>query len=219
MTERLAAAMARLPLVAILRGVRPEEAVDIGKALVAAGFRLIEVPLNSPRAFVSIEALRAALPGDVVVGAGTVLAVEDVAAVRAAGGEQIVSPHTDIRIIEATKSLGMASIPGAATPSEAFTALAAGADCLKLFPAEMIQPPVVKAMLAILPAGTAVLPVGGITPEAMRPFVEAGARGFGLGSALYKPGMTAAEIGTRAERFAAAWGLLGNGSSANVRKA
>ena len=208
MTERLTAAMRRLPLVAILRGVKPDEAAEIGKALVARGFCLIEVPLNSPQPLVSIESLRKALPADVVVGAGTVLRAEDVAAVKSAGGEQIVSPHTDVRIIEAARAQEMAVIPGAATPSEAFTALAAGAHALKLFPAEMITPPVVKAMLAILPEGTAVLPVGGITPEAMRPFVQAGARGFGLGSALYKPGMSPAEIGTRAELFASAWRLL-----------
>jgi 2-dehydro-3-deoxyphosphogalactonate aldolase len=209
MTARLTAAMAELPLVAILRGVKPDEAVGIGEALVERGFRLIEVPLNSPQAFVSIERLRAALPEGVVVGAGTVLRVEDVASVKAAGGEQIVSPHTDTRIIEATKAAGMASIPGAATPSEAFAALAAGADCLKLFPAEMIAPPVVKAMLAILPAGTRVLPVGGITPDNMGPFVKAGAKGFGLGSALYQPGAGVADTAARAERFVAAWRELG----------
>jgi 2-dehydro-3-deoxyphosphogalactonate aldolase len=213
MTERLTAAIGRLPLVAILRGVRAEEAVAIGEALVERGFSLIEVPLNSPQALVSIERLRAALPADVVVGAGTVLRVEDVASVKAAGGEQIVSPHTDTRIIEATKAAGMASIPGAATPSEAFTALAAGADCLKLFPAEMITPPVVKAMLAILPAATRVLPVGGITPETMEPFVKVGAKGFGLGSALYQLGMNAEAVSTRAERFVAAWRAL-SGSGA-----
>jgi 2-dehydro-3-deoxyphosphogalactonate aldolase len=208
MMERLASAMLRLPLIAILRGIKPEEAAPIGKALVARGFSLIEVPLNSLDALVSIANLRAALPADVVVGAGTVLRAEDVAAVKAAGGEQIVSPHADVRIIAAAKAEGMAALPGVATPTEAFTALAAGADALKLFPAEMIAPPVVKAMLAILPMGTVVLPVGGITPETMRPFVQAGARGFGLGSALYKPGMSAAEIGARAELFAAAWRML-----------
>ncbi len=183
MTERLSAAMLRLPLVAILRGVKPHEAAEIGKALVARSFCLIEVPLNSPQPFASIESLRKALPPDVVIGAGTVLRAQDVAAVKAAGGEQIVSPHTDVTIIEAARKLDMAVIPGAATPTEAFTALAAGAHAIKLFPAEMITPNVVRAMLAILPEGTAVLPVGGITPETMRPFVLAGAKrirpGFG----------------------------------------
>jgi 2-dehydro-3-deoxyphosphogalactonate aldolase len=208
MTERFTAALHRLPLVAILRGVKPDEAEAIGKALVARGFTLIEVPMNSPQPLASIEILRNSLPAHVVVGAGTVLRVEDVAAIKSAGGEQIVSPHTDVRIIEAAKSLDMASIPGAATPTEAFTALAAGADAVKLFPAEMIGRNVVKAMLAILPAGTRVLPVGGITPESMRPFVQAGAKGFGLGSALYKPGMAPADVGARAELFATAWRML-----------
>lgn len=205
MTERLAAAMRRLPLVAILRGIKPDEAVDIGQALAARGFSLIEVPLNSPEPLRSIENLRKALPGDALIGAGTILRVEDVAAVKAAGGELIICPHTDAGIIQAAKAQDMATIPGVATPSEAFAALAAGADCLKVFPAEMVTPPAVKAMLAVLPRGTALLPVGGITPEAMRPFVQAGAKGFGLGSALYKPGMSPAEIGPRAEQFVAAW--------------
>lgn len=208
MTQRLTAAMARLPLVAILRGIRPEEAAPIGEVLAARGFGLIEVPLNSPEAFVSIATLRKVLPEDTVVGAGTVTRVEDVARVKDAGGEQIVSPHTDTRIIAATKAAGMASIPGAATPSEAFAALEAGADCLKLFPAEMIAPPVVKAMLAILPKGTRVLPVGGIAPETMASFVAVGAAGFGLGSALYKPGMSPAEVDVQARAFVAAWAAL-----------
>ena len=208
MTERLAAAMQRLPLVAILRGIKPDEAAEIGQALVAHGFCLMEVPLNSPQPLRSIETMRKTLPADVIIGAGTVLRVEDVAAVKAAGGELIVTPHTDVRIIEAAKAQGLATIPGVATPTEAFTALAAGADCLKLFPAEMITPPVVKAMLAVLPSGTAVLPVGGITPEGMAVFAQAGAKGFGLGSALYKPGMVPAEIGARAEQFVAAWRAL-----------
>lgn len=208
MTQRLTAAMARLPLVAILRGIRPEEAAPIGEVLAARGFGLIEVPLNSPEAFVSIATLRKVLPEDTVVGAGTVTRVEDIARVKDAGGEQIVSPHTDTRIIAATKAAGMASIPGAATPSEAFAALEAGADCLKLFPAEMIAPPVVKAMLAILPKGTRVLPVGGIAPETMASFVAVGAAGFGLGSALYKPGMSPAEVDVQARAFVAAWAAL-----------
>ena len=208
MTERLSAAMARLPLIAILRGVRPEEAAGIGKALATRGFAVIEVPLNSPDPLASIEVLRGALPPETVIGAGTVLRAEDVRAVKAAGGELIVMPHADVKVIEAAKAEAMAVTPGIATPTEAFAALAAGADALKLFPAEMIAPAVVKAMLAVLPKGTVTLPVGGITPETMRPYVLAGAKGFGLGSALYKPGMSAAEVGSRAELFAAAWRLL-----------
>lgn len=208
MTERLSAAMARLPLVAILRGIKPAEATEVGQALIAHGFAIIEVPLNSPEPMSSIEALRAALPPEAVVGAGTVLRAEDVRAVKAAGGELIVMPHADTAVIAAAKAEGMAVTPGIATPTEAFAALNAGADALKLFPAEMITPNVVKALLAVLPKGTVTLPVGGITPETMRLYVEAGARGFGLGSALYKPGMPAAEVGARAALFASAWRAL-----------
>ncbi len=208
MNDRFAAAMLSLPLVAILRGIKPGEAADLGKVLVARGFTILEVPLNSPDPLLSIATLRKTLPPEIVVGAGTVIKVEDVAAVKTAGGELIVMPHCDVKVIEAARREGMAVTPGIATPTEAFAALAAGADALKLFPAEMITPPVVRALLAVLPKGAAVLPVGGITPEAMRAFVLAGAKGFGLGSALYKPGMGAAELGTRAERFAAAWRLF-----------
>jgi 2-dehydro-3-deoxyphosphogalactonate aldolase len=204
MNERFAAAMARLPLIAILRGVKPEEVIGIGEALVAHGFTMIEVPLNSPEPLASINALRKALPADVLVGAGTVMRIKEVIAAQAAGGELTVMPHTDIRVIKAAKAFGTVALPGIATPTEAFAALAAGADGLKLFPAELIAPSVLKAMLAVLPKGTVTLPVGGITPEGMRPYIEAGAKGFGLGSALYKPGMSAAEVAERARLFAAA---------------
>lgn len=204
MNDRLAAALARLPLIAILRGVRPDEAVGIGEALAESGFAMIEVPLNSPEPLASIEALRKALAGDVLIGAGTVTSVQHVAQVKAAGGELIVMPHADTRVIEAAKAAGMIALPGIATPTEAFAALAAGADGLKIFPAELVVPPVLKAMLAVLPKNTVTLPVGGITPEGMRPYIEAGAKGFGLGSALYKPGMSAADMGERARRFVAA---------------
>lgn len=204
MNDRLAAALARLPLIAILRGVRPDEAVGIGEALAESGFAMIEVPLNSPEPLASIEALRKALAGDVLIGAGTVTSVQHVAQVKAAGGELIVMPHADTRVIEAAKAAGMIALPGIATPTEAFAALAAGADGLKIFPAELVVPSVLKAMLAVLPKNTVTLPVGGITPEGMRPYIEAGAKGFGLGSALYKPGMSAADMGERARRFVAA---------------
>jgi 2-dehydro-3-deoxyphosphogalactonate aldolase len=209
MTNRLGAAMARLPLIAILRGIKPAEAAGIGHELVAHGFGIIEVPLNSLEPLASIEALRFALPQEVVIGAGTVLRAEDVRAVKAAGGELIVMPHADLAVITAAKAEGLGVAPGVATPTEAFAALGAGADALKLFPAELITPAAVKAMLAVLPKDTVTVPVGGITPQTLRPYVEAGARGFGLGSALYKPGMTAAEVGTRAEAFASAWRSLG----------
>ena len=213
MTPRLANAMERLPLVAILRGIKPLETTAIGRVLVAQGFTMIEVPLNSPEPFVSIKLLRNALPAETIVGAGTVTQAEDVEHVKAAGGELIVMPHADTAVIRAAKSAGMLALPGVATPTEAFAALHAGADGLKLFPAELITPPVLKAMLAVLPKGVATLPVGGITPDTMKPYVDAGAKGFGLGSALYKPGMSATDVDARAAAFAAAWKALGVGNS------
>jgi len=201
-------AMAALPLVAILRGVKPEEAPDIGEALVAEGFRLIEVPLNSPQPFDSIRLLAKALAGRAVVGAGTVLKTIDVDGVAAAGGTLIVMPHTDVEVVAHAKSKGLTAMPGFATPSEAFAGLKAGADALKLFPAEANPPSVLKAMKAVLPKSVAILPVGGIAPESMAAFVEAGAGGFGLGSALYKPGATAADVAAKAKAFVAAWRKL-----------
>lgn len=197
------AAFARCPLVAILRGVRPEEAEAIGEALVKAGFTLIEVPLNSPDPLDSIARLAARLAGRAVIGAGTVLDVASVVAVREAGGTMVISPNTNLEVIAASAAAGLVSLPGIATPSEAFAALGAGATALKLFPAEAASPAVLKAMRAVLPGGARVLPVGGITPEAMAPWRRAGAAGFGLGSALYAPGMDAAAVGDAARRFVA----------------
>lgn len=201
----LDAALARLPLVAILRGITPDEAVPIGEALLQAGFALIEVPLNSPQPCDSIRRLATAFGGDAVIGAGTVLTPEQVAHVHAAGGRLIVMPHADVAVIRAAKAAGLWCVPGIATPTEAFAALAAGADALKLFPAELLNPAVLKAMRAVLPREMRVLPVGGITPERMKEFVAAGASGFGLGSALYMPGMDAAVVGERARAFVEAW--------------
>ena len=195
----------RLPLVAILRGVTPVEAVDIGAALVEAGFAIIEVPLNSPEPFESIRRLAAAFGTDVLVGAGTVTTPAQVAAVAAAGGRLIVMPHSDPAVVRSAKAAGMACAPGVATPTEAFAALQNGADALKLFPAEAMPPPVLKAWLSVLSKGTAVLPVGGITPDGMAGYAQAGAAGFGLGSALYKPGFDARDVGTRAAAFVQAW--------------
>ncbi len=208
MNDRLTQAMQALPLVAILRGIKPLETVAIGRVLTDHGFTMIEVPLNSPEPFVSIKLLRNALPAEVLVGAGTVTQAGDVGHVRMAGGELIVMPHADAAVIRAAKAAGMIALPGIATPTEAFSALAAGADALKLFPAELIAPPVLKAMLAVLPKGTASLPVGGLAPESKRAYVEAGAKGFGLGSALYKPGMSASDVDARAAAFVAAWKTL-----------
>ena len=205
--ERLAAAFARLPLVAILRGIAPEEARDVGLLLYDAGFRLIEVPLNSPDPFRSIAAIRRALPGDALVGAGTVTSVQQVGKLKDCGGELVVMPHSDTAVIRAAKEAGLACAPGVLTPTEAFAALAAGADALKLFPAEIVTPAILKAIRVVLPEGTRLLPVGGITPENMRPYLNAGAGGFGLGSALYQAGMRAEEIACRAGRFVASWNV------------
>ena len=204
----LQTAMRQLPLVAILRGVKPDEVVDIGFALVDAGFSIIEVPLNSPQPMDSIAKLAAALGDRALVGAGTVLLPDQVDLVSRAGGRLIVMPHADVKVIRAAKAAGLVSVPGFATPTEAFAALEAGADALKLFPAEASPPAVLKAMRAVLPAEVGILPVGGITPEAMAEYVRAGAAGFGLGSALYKPGLAATEVGQRAESFVSAWQKL-----------
>lgn len=202
---RFAAARAMLPLVAILRGLTPAEAGPIGRVLYDAGFRLIEVPLNSPDPLASIATLRRELAPDALVGAGTVLGVDAVAAVRDAGGELVVMPHADVAVIRAAKAAGLVCVPGVATPTEAFAALAAGADALKLFPAELVTPAALRSMRAVLPPGTALLPVGGITPERMREYREAGAAGFGLGSALYAPGADVATVWANAAAFCAAW--------------
>jgi 2-dehydro-3-deoxyphosphogalactonate aldolase len=195
------AAFARCPLIAILRGVTPDEVVAVGEALFDAGFRLIEVPLNSPEPLESIARLAKAFANRAVIGAGTVLRPAEVTAVRTAGGTLIVSPNTNVEVIAATKQAGLVSLPGCATASEAFAALDAGATALKLFPAEGASPAVLKAMRAVLPRGVRLLPVGGITPGNMAPWREAGAAGFGIGSALYSPGVGLDEIARRARTF------------------
>lgn len=205
---KLDVAMAALPLVAILRGLEPADAVAVGAALVEAGFRIIEVPLNSPEPFTSIAHLAERYGERCVVGAGTVLDPAAVAALADAGGDLVVMPHGDPVVIAAAKAMGLACVPGVATPTEAFAALAAGADALKLFPAEILPPAAVKAMLAVLPKGTSLLPVGGIEPTSMAAYVAAGAKGFGLGSALFKPGMSPTEVGRRARAFVEAWHAL-----------
>ena len=198
----------RLPLVAILRGVKPDEVVPIGAALATAGFAIIEVPLNSPDPIESIRRLAAALGQDILVGAGTVTEPEQVAEIGAAGGRLVVMPHSDPAVVRTAKAAGMVCTPGVATPTEGYAALHNGADALKLFPAEAIPPSVLKAWLSVFPKGTAFLPVGGITPETMADYVAAGAAGFGLGSALYKPGLDAREVGVRAAAFVEAWRRL-----------
>lgn len=203
-TPTLTAAIDPLPLVAILRGITPAEARPVGAALTAAGFRVLEVPLNSPQPLRSIETLAREFP-QALVGAGTVMTVEEVQLVHEAGGRLIISPHFDARVVAAAVALGMACLPGVMTPSEAFAALAAGASGLKLFPAEAIAPAAVKAMRAVLPPDVLLFPVGGIGPDSMAAYRAAGANGFGIGSALYKPGMPAAEVAAAARRFADAW--------------
>lgn len=197
-----------LPLVAILRGITPPEVEEVGNCLFRRGFRVIEVPLNSPSPLQSIEKLSSCLGDEVLVGAGTVVRPEQVRDVRDAGGRVIVSPNMDPAVVEATVRAGLYSLPGVATPSEAFAGLAAGADALKIFPAESISPKVVKAWKAVLPGGTKLLPVGGINPENMADFIRAGACGFGLGSALYRAGMSAVDVDAKAVTFASAWQKL-----------
>ncbi len=196
---------AAVPLIAILRGVEPEEVESIGLTLCDAGFRVIEIPLNSPQPLDSIRRLAKALGDRAAIGAGTVLTVAEVEAVAAAGGTLIVSPNADPNVIRAARAAGLVSCPGVATPTEGFAALAAGADALKLFPAEQIAPPVVKAWRAVFPAHVPLLPVGGITPANLGTYRAAGASGFGLGSALYSAGMPAEAVRPAAEAFVAAW--------------
>ena len=196
-------AFAACPLVAILRGIRPEEAVPVGQALADQAWTLIEVPLNSPQPLASIAALRKAFP-HAIVGAGTVLTVQQVRELHAAGGQMVVSPNFNADVVRETVRLGMVSLPGVMTASEAFGALEAGASGLKIFPAEMASPAVVKALRAVLPPDALVLPVGGISTSNMAAYTAAGANGFGIGSALFKPGMTAQQVGAAAAEFRAA---------------
>jgi 2-dehydro-3-deoxyphosphogalactonate aldolase len=198
--KAFAEAMAQLPLIAILRGLTPAEAPAIGEALVSSGFVLIEVPLNSPQPLDSIARLVAQFP-HALVGAGTVLQVQQVKEVHAAGGRLVVAPNFNPSVVAAALALGMVVLPGVATPTEAFAALDAGAHGLKLFPAEMISPATVKALRAVLPQQTALMPVGGITPDTMAAYRAAGAAGFGLGSALYAPGRSADQVRASAQKF------------------
>ena len=199
--ERLELYLGECPLIAIVRGVTPDDAEAIGQALFENGIRIIEVPLNSPDPLKSIERLAASLGDSALVGAGTVLKPHQVADVRAAGGRIIVSPNVNKDVIAAAASDGLVSIPGYFTPSEAFQALDAGATALKLFPAEAASPAVLKAQLAVIPRGVPLLAVGGIKPDNMHPWLDAGARGFGLGGGLYQPGQTADETAAKARAY------------------
>lgn len=196
--------LARCDLVAILRGVRPDEVVAIGQALEQAGIAVVEVPLNSPDPLESIRRL-AGFAGDrLLVGAGTVMTPNDVAAVAAAGGRLVVTPHAAGQVVHAAKATGMIAVPGFFTPTEAFAMLAAGADALKLFPAEAASPTVLRAMRAVLPSGTAVLPVGGIDAQNIPAWRAAGGAGFGIGSSIYRPGDDAAAVAAKARALRAA---------------
>jgi 2-dehydro-3-deoxyphosphogalactonate aldolase len=202
--------LARLPLVAILRGVTPQEVVDVTSALVDEGFAIVEVPLNSPHPLESIERLRARFDDEILVGAGTGMSAAQVKEIAAVGGRLIVMPHGDGEVVRAAKAAGLACIPGIATPTEGFAALANGADALKLFPAELLTPAVLKSMRAVFPTATRFFPVGGITPDAMASYVAAGAVGFGLGGALYRRGDAPSRVAANARDFVAAWKRLRN---------
>lgn len=192
------------PLIAIVRGITPRDVESIGDAVQEGGIRIIEVPLNSPDPLNSIERLAKKFGDSMLVGAGTVLSTEQVAQVRDAGGRIIVSPDTNIDVIAATAAIGLVSSPGYFTPSEAFAAIRAGATALKLFPAEAATPGVLKAQLAVIPKDVPILAVGGIKPDNMPPWLDAGATGFGLGGGLYKPGQSAADTLDKARAYVAA---------------
>ena len=199
-----AKAFSACPMVAILRGITPDEAEAHVAELVEAGFTLIEVPLNSPSALASIALLSKRFGEQVIIGAGTVLTKASVAEVHAAGGKLIVAPNFDPRVAEASRELGLIYGPGVATASEIFAAIEAGAHFLKLFPAELIPPVAVKALRAVVPASAPLVAVGGVSPTTMAPYLQAGAAGFGLGSGLYRPGQSPAETGEKARAYIAA---------------
>lgn len=201
--QKFEAALRHLPLVAILRGLPAQDALAMGSALCNCGWRLIEVPLNSPDPLTSIATLASNFP-QALVGAGTVLTPDDVRRVHGAGGQLIVSPNFNPAVVREAVRLGLLCLPGVMTPSEAFAALEAGASGLKLFPAEMISPAVLRALRAVLPKSARLLPVGGITPDNMGSYLAAGANGFGIGSALYQPGMEVSRVQANAQRFMAA---------------
>lgn len=202
--DRFHACFAACPLIAIIRGVRPDEVEAVGGALVEAGIRIIEVPLNSPDPLDSIARLARRFGDEVLIGAGTVLRVDDVRRVADAGGQIAVSPGTDSAVIAATVAAGMVSAPGFFTPSEAFIAMQAGAHALKLFPAEAASPRMVKAMRAVFPPDMPIIAVGGITAPDMADWLAAGVAGFGLGGSLFRPGDTAADVSAKAATFTAA---------------
>ncbi|MEM9222417.1 MAG: 2-dehydro-3-deoxy-6-phosphogalactonate aldolase [Pseudomonadota bacterium] len=201
---KLEDALQKMPLVAVLRGMPPSEALDVGNALVGAGFSVMEVPLNSPDPYASIRLQHDAFSSKAIVGAGTVLYAEEVSRVADAGGTIIVSPNFSEEVVRATKRCGLISVPGVMTPTEAFRALDAGADALKLFPGDGISPAVVKAMGAVLPKGTVTMVTGGVDAANIGDWMGAGATGCGIGSALYKPGKSAQAVASDAKKFSEA---------------
>ena len=200
--QTFAKRLAAMPVIAILRGVRADEVVAVAEEIIAAGIALIEVPLNSPDPFGSIGLLAAHCGDRAIIGAGTVLSVNDVARCRSAGSQLIVSPNMRADVIAATLAAGMISAPGCMTPTECFAALEAGADAIKLFPGELVSPASVKALRAVLPPTARLLVVGGVTPDNAGPLLDAGASGFGVGGSIYRPGYSAAQAGTNAAAFA-----------------
>ncbi len=201
-------AVSECGLIAILRGITPAEVEAVGQALFEAGIRIAEIPLNSPDPFTSIQKLNAAFKGKLIVGAGTVLSVQDVNVLKAHGGEISVSPDCNEAVIARTRELSMEALPGVFTPTEAFAAIRAGATHLKLFPAEAASPVTVKAWRAVLPKHVKVYAVGGITPSNMQGWRDAGISGFGIGSNIYKQGATAADVARSAKEFVSAWRAL-----------
>jgi 2-dehydro-3-deoxyphosphogalactonate aldolase len=197
--------LARCPLIAILRGVRPDEVEAIGDVLRQAGFAIVEVPLNSPDPIDSIARLARRFGDDLLIGAGTVMTPAQVGEIAAAGGRLIVTPHADAPVVRAAKRHDLLAVPGFFTPAEAFAMLAAGADGLKLFPAEAASPAVLRALRAVLPAGTPMLPVGGIDATNMAGWQAAGAAGFGIGSSVYKPGDTPDTVAGKAAALLKGW--------------
>lgn len=194
----------RCPVIAILRGITPNEIIPVGRALVECGINVIEIPLNSPEPFESIKRLSTDMGSNAIIGAGTVLRVEDIQTINASGGQLVVSPNTDPKVIAATVAAGMISVPGYYTPTEAFAAILAGAHAIKLFPAEAASPSIVKAQRAVLPAGFPLFIVGGVQSGDAPQWLSAGASGFGLGGALYRPGYSAAQVKQAASQFVAA---------------
>ena len=191
----------KYPLIAILRGITPAEVIKISEVLVNKNFKIIEIPLNSPDPIKSIEMLVSHFKDEAIIGAGTVMDLESIKMIAEAGARLSVMPNGNVRIVKAAKARGLITIPGVYTPTEAFAMIESGADALKLFPAEGAPPMVLKAMKAVLPTAVPILPVGSITPDKMAEYQKAGANGFGLGSALYKPGMTVDEVAQNADAF------------------